>query len=188
MAFSYTFIKHIVDMLQFENYMKDWNFEKYEYSLFAPETEILTMFFSAELTTNERNIISNAVDSFVEQTIEYETTCSNILTSPKSTNKTTWTQICSWNFPGFRSLVYNTLHMNSIIQKTNDTDTYSIRIFDPNHNTTICSFTASNEDWDMQMVDIDTNLLPSYISNLELHAKVSSPEATVLIKNFCITS
>lgn len=188
MAYSYTFTKHIADMLQFEDYMKDWNYETYEYSLFAPETDILTMFFSIELTIQEQRTLKNAVDSFVEVEIQYETTCANILTSPKSTSSTTWQQICSWNFPGFRSLVYNSLHMNSIIQKGNDTDTYSIRIFDPTHNTTICAFTASNTDWDMQMVDIDTSKLPSYISNLELHAKVSSPQTTVLIKNFCITS
>lgn len=188
MAYSYTFTKHINDMLQFEDYMKDWAFDKYEHSQCAPETGILTMFFSAEMTTQEQRTLKNAVDSFVEVDIQYETTCTNLLTSPKSTNSLTWTQICSWNFPGFRSLVYNTLHMNSIIQKTNDTDTYSIRVFDPNHNMTICAFTASNVDWDMQMVDIDVTKLPSHISNLELHAKVSSPEATVLIKNFCITS
>lgn len=188
MSYSYIYNKHVVDMLQFDNYIKDFGFETFQYAMCEIEIDNLILIFSNELSVQERKTLKNAVDSFTEVAIDYEANCYNILTSPKSTNNTQWTIIASWNYPGYYSLIYKALHINSMILRNSDVDTYSIRIFDASRNVTMYTLTASNSDLEMHMGDIDSTKLPTSISNIELHAKVSSPQATVTIKNFCITS
>lgn len=186
--FVYSYPKHIIDLLQFDNYVKSSDFPTFEYSISEIDNNIVHIYFSNSLTKFKQNTLGNLVAVFTEKEVMVEQTCTNILTSQKTTNNTVWNMISSWNYPGKYNTVYKSINMYSYISDNNSLETYSIRLYDATNNSIITEYTSNNTELSLQKVDIADIALPNYISTFELHAKVSNPSTILTIKNFCIIS
>lgn len=151
------------------------------------EGNILNIYCDSELTDQEKIELNNIILNFDEKKYnEYANyKLIPLVTTQLKINSTGWINVCSWFYKGSYIENNKNLVIYSHINKINNNDTYSFRIYDSKFNKVIKVIeNLSNTDDEELIVDLSDEInFPITYSLIELQVKSSNILNTVFIQS-----